>query len=278
MRNRIILGVSIAIALAAVVLLPWLALREARRQAFDAASDMTRAHARAVLHRADQTAGQVDSAIDRLAALNADPCSAAALALMREIDLTSTYIQAVGAVRDGSMVCSSLGQVPILLGNPSLRTSRGFAIYPQVPMALPGVSPLMALERGGFAGLVHRDLPLDIATSIPGVSLAVVHVEGGARARPELARGFVRRAWVADLGERREASFVDSGRLVAMVRSTRYLVVAVAAVPVAYLEQRTRAIAWRLVPAAALLALRSRRPCWRWRASGARSAPHCAWP
>jgi len=252
MRSRIILVISLVTALAAVVGLPWLAWQEAQRQAFDAAAEMTRTYARAVLHRADKTADQANAAIGRLARLSHDPCSQAALAMMREIDLTSTYLQAVGYVRAGALVCSSLGGTPIPLGAATLQTSTGVAIYPHVPVLTPAASPLFALERGNIAVLVHRELPLDIATAIPGTSLAVLHLEARSGGGLELVRGTVRRDWLKTLGNGREASFVSDGQLVAAIRSSRYLTAAVAAVPEAYLSERGRAIAWRLVPAAAL--------------------------
>jgi sensor c-di-GMP phosphodiesterase-like protein len=255
MRSRVIVGISIAIVLASVILLPWLAWQEARRQAFDAAADMTRAYARAVLARTDETTGQADVAIRRLVSLAAAPCSPAALALMRQLDLTSTYLQAVGYVRGDTLVCSSMGSVPMALGKASFRTSTGVAIYHHVPLAAPGASPLMALERDSFAVLLHRDLPLDISTSIPGAAFAVFHVEAAPGSAPELARGFVSRAWLGALAGRREASFSDGQRLVVVVRSLRFKTAAVAAVPVAYVDHRAADIAWRLVPAAALAGL-----------------------
>jgi sensor c-di-GMP phosphodiesterase-like protein len=60
---------------------------------------------------------------------------------------------------------------------------------------------------------------------------------------------------VAALGERGEASFIDGGQLVAVLRSRRFLMAAVAAVPTAYMEERAIAIAWRMVPAAAVVGL-----------------------
>ncbi len=255
MRSRTITWVSTIIALAIAVGLPWLAWQEAQRQAFEAAAEMTRAHARAVLHRTEQTTGQADAALRQLATLQAAPCSPQALALMRQLDLTSTYVQAVGFVQDDTIVCSSMGSVPVQLGKPALRTSRGVAIYPRVPLAAAGASPLLALERGGFAALLHRDLPLDISTSIPGTALAVMHLEASPGASPELTRGRVSRTWLAMLGSGAEASFTEGGSLVAVVRSTRFLIAAAAAVPVAYMEERAVAIAWRLVPAAAIVGL-----------------------
>ncbi|VXB95841.1 EAL domain-containing protein [Massilia sp. 9I] len=255
MRGRIILWISIVIALASVVVLPWLAWREAQRQAFDAAADMTRAYARAVLYRTDKTAQQAELAIGRLMSQGAPPCSPDSLALMRQLDLTSTYIQALGFVRAGTIVCSSMGSVPLPLGEVSLRTSKGIAIHPHVPLAAPGASPLIALERGGYAAVLHRDLPLDISTAIPDVAVGVFHVEAASSAAPELAKGAVKRAWLGALRGRMEARFIEDGRLVVVVRSSRFLIAAVAALPVAYLEERAEAIAWRLVPMAALAGL-----------------------
>ncbi len=255
MRSRTITWISIVIAFASITLFPWLAWREAQHQAFDAAAEMTRAHARAVLHRTEQTAGQAQVAMQRLASQGAAPCSPDALALMRQLDLTSTYIQAVGFVRDDTIVCSSMGSVPVPLGKPSLRTSRGVAIYSHVPIAAVDASPLIALERDGFAALLHRDLPLDISVQIPGTSLAVMHLEAAVDAAPELVRGEVKRAWLSRLGDGQQASFIDAGRLVTVIRSSRFLVATVAASPVADMEDRAHSIAWRLVPAAALAGL-----------------------
>ncbi|RZA35279.1 MAG: EAL domain-containing protein [Lysobacteraceae bacterium] len=255
MRSRTITWIAAVIALAIAIVLPWLAWQEAQRQAYDMSAEMTRSYARAVLHRAEQTAGQADAAMRQLQSLPAVPCSPAALALMRRLDLTSTYIQAVGFVQDDTVVCSSMGSEPMPLGKPTLRTSRGVTIYPHVPLAAPGASPLMALERDGFVALLHRDLPVDISAPIPGTALAVMHLEAGADSPAELTKGVVSRAWLAALGSRNEASFVDGGQLVAVVRSSRFLMAAVAATPTTYLDSRGRAIAWRLVPVAAVVGL-----------------------
>lgn len=255
MRSRTITWIGAVFALGVAVLLPWLAWQEAQRQAYDMTAEMTRAYARAVLHRADQTGTQADAAMRRLARQRAAPCSPASLALMRQLDLTSTYVQAVGFVQDGTIVCSSMGTTPVPLGRPSLRTSRGVTIYPRVPISALDASPLIALELDGFAALLHRELPLDISTAIPGTALAVMQLEAASDAAPELRKGSVSRAWIAALGSRQETSFVDGRRLVAVVRSRHFLIAAVAAVPVAYMEERATAIAWRLVPAAALVGL-----------------------
>ncbi len=249
MRGRSIWRLTRLLAVLSLVGFPLLAWQEARRQAFDSVVEMTSAHARAVLHRADKTAFQAQEAIATLARAGQDPCSPAVLATMRHLDLTSTYVQAVGFVRGDTMVCSSMGQLPFSLGKPALRTSTGVTLYLNVPGAQSGGSPLMALERDHFAVLVHRELPLDISTAIPGISLAVLHLESSPGSAPELSRGHIDRKWLARLAGRRSVAFADDAHLVGIERSSQFLIAAVAAVPIAYLDERTRSLAGRLVPA-----------------------------
>jgi sensor c-di-GMP phosphodiesterase-like protein len=64
-----------------------------------------------------------------------------------------------------------------------------------------------------------------------------------------MARGRVDPAWLTDLGTRTAVTFVDGDRLVAMVRSQRFVsTVAVAAVPARHLEERVATATRRLVP------------------------------
>jgi sensor c-di-GMP phosphodiesterase-like protein len=238
-----------AAMLAAMLIPPWLAWKEAGLQAFDIESSQTQVYARDALRRTDLTASQTLSRIRALSAFKYPPCSPEAQRLMRRFDLSSIYIQAIGHVRNGVIVCSSLGTEPIPLGPNAYRTSNGYTIYPDVP--LPGVapSPLLAIEGGGYAVIIHRDLPIDVSVTEPDVSLAIFHME---HKQIVIARGPFDPAWVAQLGERRSANFVAGPSLVSIIRSNQTLVAAIAAVPMAHVERRAVAIAWRLVPAAAL--------------------------
>jgi len=249
MRRRRLLDFAVLCALVVTVLVPWLAWREAGRQAQEAAAEQALGYARDVLHRADETSRQADEAIARLASAGHAPCSPAQLSLMRELDLTSTYIKAVGYVRDGVMRCSSMGEIAFDLGSATFRTPRGVTIYPDVPLGEPGKSPLFALERDSYAALVHRDLPLDTSTGIAGVGLGVFQLDRQGGTPADLFHGEVRRSWVSNLGARRELTLVDAGYLVAVTRSTQYRIAAVAAVPMTYVDGRTQAIALRLLPA-----------------------------
>jgi sensor c-di-GMP phosphodiesterase-like protein len=235
--------------LAAVLVPPWLAWKEAGAQAFDIESGQTLAYARDVLHRADTAAKQSRQRLRQLSESGYPPCSPKSMALMREFDLSTTYIQAIGYVRKGVLVCSSQGNNPIPLGADAYWTSNGYMIYPDVPLAGTAPSPLLAIEGGGYAVVIHRDLPVDTSVTDPEISLGLYHME---HKQSIITRGVVEPAWVAHLGQQDAASFVAGARLVAIARSHETLVAAIAAVPYRYVEQRAIAIAWRLVPAAAL--------------------------
>jgi sensor c-di-GMP phosphodiesterase-like protein len=238
----------IAVAmLAALVLPPWLAWNEAGRQAVEIETGQTLAYAHDVLHRSDATAGQAAQGLRELKESGLAPCSAESLRMMRRIDLATTYIQAIGHVRAGAIECSSLGRDPIPLGGNAYRTSRGYLIYPEVPLDGVRKSPLLALEDDGYAVLIHRDLPVDASVYEPDISLGLFHLE---RQNTIIARGFIDPAWMPRLGRQLQTSFVDGAYLVTIVRSRQTLVAAVAAAPVSHVERRVAAIAWRLVPAA----------------------------
>ncbi|MGJ7917301.1 EAL domain-containing protein [Massilia sp. LXY-6] len=252
MHKRLTYGFTLLLALAALCLPPWLALREARRQAFDAEAALTLGYAHDVLHRSDETRRQALAGIGTLVRSGQPPCSEGARELMREIDLTSTYLQAIGYVRNGELVCSSMTGPPVPLGPLSFRTANGIGLYLEVPLRTTHDHPLLAMERDGYAVMVHRDLPLDIWSSVPDVSLALLHLE---YRRTSLLHGHFDPAWADRLGERATATFSDGRYLVTMARSQQFMTAAIAAIPIAHLEQRSRENARRLVPAGLLAGL-----------------------
>jgi len=246
MRRRLTFGLTLVLALAALLLPPMLAMREAQRQAFEAESALTLGYARDVLHRTDETGRQALAGIGALVRSGLPPCSSAARELMREIDLTSTYLQAIGYVRDGVLFCSSMTGAPVPLGALSFRTSKGVGFYLDVPIRTTFGHPLLAMERDSYAVLIHRDLPLDIWTGVSGVSLAILHLE---RRVATIKHGYVESGWLDRLGRQPTVTFSDGRYLVTIARSQTFLTAAVAATPIVHLEQRYRDIAGRLVPA-----------------------------
>lgn len=249
MRKNVIYVIVTLLAFAATTFLPWLAFQEAQRQALAAESKLALAYARAVRYRADELGRQAESVINRVAQLGYVPCSNEARALLYEIDLTSTYLQAIGYVRNGMLVCSSLGDLPTPLGSTFFRTSNGARLYLDVPLGHQTRSALIAIEQNGIAVIAHRDLPLDTWMEKSGVSVAVIHLERPKSARPAIARGHIDSNWAGRLGSRGETTFVDRGYLVAIVRSVRIPSVAIAALPLSDVHAQTNQIAARLVPA-----------------------------
>ena len=230
--------------------------RSAKPQACEAVSELIPAHARDILHRSDETSSQAQEAIRRLSVSGYAACSADELALMRHMNLTFPYIQGVGRVKNGLIGCSSLGDAPFYLGKPSVMTGNGALVYAHIPLDEAGQSPLFALERGGFAVLIHRALPLDTWTAVPNMSLGVFQLDQPLEREAELAHGEVRRAWLTRLGAgSAHTVFADGSHVVAVVRSSKFRIAAVAAVPASSLQERTHALALRIVPAGALTGL-----------------------
>jgi sensor c-di-GMP phosphodiesterase-like protein len=248
------LGVALIVlaTLLALVVPPWLAYKESAHQAYAAETERALGYARDVLHRTDETTAQIARGIDRLRRSGYTPCSEASRALMRDIDLESSYVQAIGYARDGVIVCSSFGNVRIPLGEDAFVASNGVTIYPVVPLRSPEQSPLLAVVNYGYAALIHRDLPIGASTFASNVSLSVMHRDWR---RPIIARGVVDPAWMDRLGQRAEVVFVDDTHVVAIAASRQTRVAAIAAIPLAYLDQRTADIAKRLVPAGILAGL-----------------------
>lgn len=249
MRPRILFVSTLAAAVIALVSPPWLAWRESQRQAYTAEAGLALGYAREILHRVDEMGLQSLRGIAMLSRFSAEPCSADAMALMQRIVLTSTYIKAIGHVHDGVLRCSSMGQTPFPLGKHTLRSSNGMLIYSNVPDEGNRTGPLMAIARDGFASLFHSDLPLDAGSAVPGMSLAVLHLERRLDEPISMATGFVDRAWVAHLGQHSAVTFTEGQYLVTVVRSKKSPSAGVVALPLSYLQSRRDAIAWRLVPA-----------------------------
>ncbi|WP_165390708.1 EAL domain-containing protein [Pseudoduganella lutea] len=249
--NRRAVSSATLLLLAAVAagVAPWLAYREAHYQAHRAEADLALGYARDITRRTDETGRQAFRGIDQLEASGFPPCSVESQALMRRIDLSSTYIQAIGYVRGDTLACSSMGMQPVALGAKTFRTSRNVVVHTRVPLAGDISSPLIGIQRGDYAVLFHRDLPLDTWTTVPDVSLAALHLEMKDSGTPMTNRGYVDRRWLEQLGDKREVTFLTDRYLVAVVRSPSYLNAGVAAVPRAHLDRRTMDIAMRVVPA-----------------------------
>jgi len=248
MNKASITVITLLAAVLATTFPIYIAIQQAKKQGYEAETNLALTYARDVQLRSDNTADQVAKGIEMLvAARSGNPCSDGNLEIMRRIDLGSSYIQVMGYVRDDRMVCSSLGrhQEALPLGRADLVTSRGVSLRKNVSLPFTNNRTFLVIERDGYAAIIHKDLPIDTTTHQGDVSLATFALDD----RSILSsRGTIKPEWIAALGDRAEATFAEGGYVVAVVRSKRYLTAAVAAVPVHYLNQRIRSLTKLLVP------------------------------
>lgn len=255
MKKSIAIALTLAVATLAVGTPVWLAIEESERRGLEMATERALGYARDILRRSDSTVDQVAKGFARLKQ-SGDilPCSDENLGLMRQIDLSSKYVQAIGHMDDEHLVCSSLGRDTkgLLIGSPDFTTRMGVAVHKNLRLPFAPQESFIALEQDRHVAIIHKDLPIDITTTEQDSSLAIFALN---EPMPLSARGFIDPDWLQQLGTRSEVTFVDAGHVVAVVRSPRYQSAAVAAVPMHQLASHTRDVAQLLVPAGAIAGL-----------------------
>lgn len=226
----------------------------ARQEAIRATKDLAFSYAADVLARSEAVTDQIDVAIKRLAAAGAqDPCSAGSQALMKQIDLSSSYIQSIGYIAGNRLICSSLGSEigGLELGPVDMVRPSGVKLRLNVEFPFARGSKFLAVERDGFVAIIHKDLPIDTTTHVSGVVLATVAYP---EARVLTSRGVVEAKWAtAVVAESR--TFLDRDHVVAVAAPRRYYIGAVCALPVAELDKRIHALSLVMIPVGLLASM-----------------------
>jgi len=226
------------------------ALYLSRQQALEAEFEHVTAYARDVARRTDATADQAAAAFREIRARSPGPCSPGELAIMRRLDLTSSYIQAFGRMDGTRLACSSLGtDTPMDLGPVRPVGRHGSRIRLDVHLPIAPAVGFIVLERDGLAAIVHAELPVDSSIGNEDVALASF-LEGPTRLAT--TRGRIDPRWLRRADPHRLVRFVDDGMVVAIVPSQHLGAGGIAAVGRSGLEQRTRRFMAALVPMALL--------------------------
>jgi len=246
--RRIEWGTWIAVFIAVVAPLA-LSLYLVNELAVQRQRDRAMAQATEVLLRTESMGDQMEVAFDRIdRAGYADPCCADAIEAMKQLDLSSSYLQAVGHVSGNRLVCSSLADTgaAIDLGPPDLLQPTGVLLRQNVTI---GGNTFVVAQRNGNAAILHKELPLDVAVTHPDTILAVVTHAGKLLA----SRGKVPAAWLASARAGESTSYLDAGHAVAVVVSKRRFVRAIAATSPAALRASRLAYARVILPVALTL-------------------------
>ncbi len=168
---------------------------------------------------------------------------------MRQVDLGSSYMKAVGRVTHDTLLCTSQGVTsPISLGTPNLVTDQNVSEYFNRNLAGQPSYPLNVFAVGGFAMIVDPKLAVDISTEGPDVELAVFVPSAEHRDLIAAYGQDFASDWFEPINQGTQSTMLNNGYLVSRVRSARWDLAVVAATPERYIIQRIAHFAVFLLP------------------------------
>ncbi len=250
------MAIAVAVGFAAIFLPILASIYLAWHQSLAAEKSLSLIYAHDALRRVEETANQFAVAKRRVSQANFPPCSPRDIDLLRQITLGSSYIQAAGRTSGDTLLCTSLGvTAPVSLGKPSLVSSRGVSEYFNIKLSPQQWHPLDVFAAGGFAIVVEPNLPIDISTQGSDVELSVYVPSAPNRNRiAAIGRNF-QAAWFDPGPAGSESTFLNQSYLVSRVRSAKWDLAVVSAIPEHYIFQRVRHFALLFTPIGVLCGL-----------------------
>jgi c-di-GMP phosphodiesterase len=206
-------------------------------------------NAQEILRRIEETSNQFKEAEQRLAQADLPPCSPQDLRLMRQVDLGSSYMKAIGRVTHDTLLCTSQGITnPVSLGKPDLVTGQGVSEYFNKNLAGQPSHPLNVVAMGGFAMIVDPVLAFDVSTEGQDVELAVF-VPSAANHDLVAAQGqnFLS-DWFEPIDQGSQSTILNNGYLVSRIRSAQSDLAVVVATPQIYIYRRIGHFAVFFIP------------------------------
>ena len=221
----------------------------ARQQSLSAERTLALNYSRDVMRRAYETRDEFAHAVHVLAHNGFPPCSPQEINIMRRLDLTSSYIQAVGRIDGNQLICSSLGTTqPIDVGPISFVTDTGIDERFRVRLPLAPDYPLTVVSHNGVAILIDPYLLVDTPTEGPDISIGIF-----VPSIPELGL-FVAQgkplpaAWLLPIPKGGEKTVIEDGFIVSMNRASDADLESIVAVPESYANRHVREFAVIFVP------------------------------
>ena len=244
-------GLAIASVVAAVAIAaPILgSIRIAWNQSLASETTLALSYAQDVLRRADETSTQFEQAIDKLNHDRLAPCSPGEIEIMHQIDLESSYIQAVGRISGDTLVCTSLGTTtPIPIGPPELVSDRGVTERNNIQIPIAPSYKLSVMSKDGVAMIIDPSLAVDTPTEGSDIWIAVFAPSAPNRNLIDARGGNMPLKWLMAIPKGGEITFIDAGYVVTELRSSAHDYAVVAAVPEVYAYRRAQQFAIEFVP------------------------------
>jgi sensor c-di-GMP phosphodiesterase-like protein len=248
MNKRLAVCIAVVIGLIAISAPIALSIYWAWRQSLNEQLELVGSIADDVLRRADASTDQVRAVFASLKQAGAmDPCSDENIRLMGKLDLASEQVQAIGYVANDRLLCSSYGRHDTAVGPPNYQTSYGLQVRIGVEFpVLPGRKFLLLSDaESGFCAAIHPDLPLDVFTGKPDISIGVYSHSAKRLANH---RGVFKSEWLDRAGENRAAEFSTEEDVIAVRGSGKYPFAAYASTPMKHINEGVRRGALLLVP------------------------------
>jgi len=253
MRKKLTAKLVVAIGILGIAVPLLAALYLAHSQSMEAEMRLADTMVGEVLRRTDAAGDQARAAYERLrSAPYSETCSDQRIALMRDIDMASGYLQLLGSVTDGRLTCSSLGRhdPPIALGPVEWVSALGAGIRRSVDLGIGDGHRFLTLQKDDIVTAMHPESLIDIFVDREDIALGAY---GRSGARLLSSRGYFDSRWMKHLGDAEQARFFDGRYLVSLRASTRFDTAAYVAVPADYLRSRLYRVAFLLVPIALVL-------------------------
>jgi sensor c-di-GMP phosphodiesterase-like protein len=251
-------GIAIAVAVGATAIAApiLISVRLAWHQSVAYEESRVQDYARDAVRRGDETGEAMVNAQRQLNNSGFAPCSPQEIDLMRRIDLTSAYLQAVGRISGNNLICTSLGTTqPIAVGPPTLISAAGSEDRLNVRLPITNNQPVAIISKHGIALVIAPNLPLDTATEGPDISLAMFIPSSKSEQRVVASRGQILPEWYRDIPRGTTATFVNAGHVVSVARSSLSDIAVVAAAPQTYTVRQVRHFTIIFVPIGVLCGL-----------------------
>lgn len=244
-------GVAIAsiVGVMAIVAPILISIRLAWSQSLSGEKSTALLYAHDVLRRSNETSAQIAQARDMLNNDHLAPCSAGEIKIMQQLDLGSSYIQAVGRISGNTLACTSLDtKGPIQIGPPELVTEYGVTERNNILLSIAPSYPLSVISKDGVAAIIDPSLLVDTPTEGSGILIAIFVPSSPNRSIIGARRGKIPPRWLKTIPKGSETTFIDAGYVVSEVRSPHYDYAVVAAIPEIYANRRAQQFALVFVP------------------------------